>query len=157
MIKFSLSLIIGAFLAIPVWALDDLMKSVHISASGMRVQGERLRIISQNIANSDSTGVTPGAEPYRRKVIYFTNRHDRTLGAEKVVVRNYGVDTKKEFIKKYQPSHIAADAQGYVLYPNVDRIIESVDAKEAQRTYEANLNSLEISKGMVAKTMDILK
>jgi flagellar basal-body rod protein FlgC len=136
--------------------MDDLMKSLEISASGMRVQSDRLRVIAQNIANADSTGDKPGEDPYRRKTISFKSELDRHTGIDKVVVHKYDKD-KSDFRMVYNPNHPAANTQGYVALPNVDRIIEDMDAKEAQRSYEANLNAIEISKAMLSKTIDVLR
>ena len=127
-----------------------------VSASGMRSQTERLKIISENIANSKSTGLTSGSDPYQRKTIYFSNVLDRKLGIEKVEVRKIGRD-KTPFQLKYDPTHIAADERGYVKMPNVSSIIERADAKEAQRTYEANLAMVQIAKAMINKTMELLQ
>ena len=134
----------------------DVKDSLFIAAAGMKVQGDRLRIISQNIANADSTGDTPGSTPYRRKTISFKNVLDRELGVEKVVVDKYSTD-KTAFNKKYDPGHPAADEEGYVLLPNVNPLIEAVDMREAQRGYEANLNVVEVSKSMLNQTLGLLR
>ena len=122
----------------------------------MRAQGDRLRVIAQNIANADSTGLTPGSAPYRRKTITFKNVLDREMGIEKVTVANYGVDSSP-FKKKFEPGHPAADAQGYVLFPNVDTPVEVVDMQEAQRAYEANVNVIDVTRSMISQTLGLLK
>lgn len=134
----------------------DLYKSLHISASGMKAQGTRLRVISENIANADSTGQTPGAEPYRRKVITFGERMNRELGVPTVEVKGIGTD-QAEFTRRYDPGHPAADAEGYVLIPNVNTLIEVTDMREAQRSYEANLKVLQTSRTMLEQTLGILR
>ena len=134
----------------------DIRDSLFIASAGMKVQGDRLRVISQNIANANSTGDTPGAEPYRRKTISFKNTLDREMGVDKVQVDKYSTD-KSDFIKKYEPTHPAADEEGYVLYPNVNSIIEMVDMRESQRGYEANLNVIEVSKAMLNQTIGMLR
>lgn len=134
----------------------DVRDSLVIAASGMKVQSDRLRIVSQNIANADSVGDKPGATPYRRKTISFKNVLDREMGVEKVAVNKYDVD-RSDFIKKYDPTHPAADNEGYVLRPNVNTMIEMVDMREAQRGYEANLNVVEVSKSMLQQTIGLLK
>ena len=134
----------------------DIVDSFHIASAGMKVQGDRLRVIAQNIANADSIATTPGGQPYRRKTIEFKNVLDRELGIEKVAVSRYGHDNS-EFVKKFDPGSPAADAQGYVLKPNVNTIIEMTDMKEAQRAYEANLNVIETSKNMVQQTLGLLR
>jgi len=136
--------------------MTGVVDAFFIAGSGMRVQGDRLRVVAENIANVDSTGQTPGALPYQRKTITFKNVLDRELGIEKVTVSGYGVD-KSPFKKKLEPGHPAADAQGYVLYPNVDSVIELVDMHEAQRAYEANVNVIDVSRSMIAQTLDLLK
>ncbi|MBI1275810.1 flagellar basal body rod protein FlgC [bacterium] len=134
----------------------DLINSLHISSSGMKAQSERMKIISQNIANADDTASTPGGKPYQRKVISFRNALDKELGTETVRVHKVGVD-KSEFEKKYDPSHPAADAQGYVLYPNVNVMVEMGDMKEAERTYDANVQAVEVAKSMMQNTLGVLR
>jgi len=136
--------------------LDDLNKSALIAVSGMKAQAERMRIVSENLANADSLPTTPDATPYRRKTISFRNVLDKTAGADVVKVKNVGVD-RSEFQKKYDPKHPAADSSGYVLAPNVNPLIELMDMREAQRSYEANLNVVSVSKSMLSKTVDMLK
>jgi flagellar basal-body rod protein FlgC len=134
----------------------DLMESLMISAAGMRVQGERLRVISENIANVDSVSEVPGGDPYRRKTITFQNALDRELGANLVKVKRVGLDPS-EFTRKYDPSNPAADKSGYVKLPNVNALIEMNDMREAQRSYEANLKVIEVSRGMLQRTIDLLR
>lgn len=136
--------------------MDDLMKSLQISASGMKVQSDRLRVVAQNIANADSTGNTPGEDPYRRKTITFKNQLDREMGLEKVKVSKYGHD-KAEFNLVFNPNHPAANEQGYVKLPNVNKMIENMDAKEAQRSYEANISAIDVTKSMLSRTLDVLR
>lgn len=134
----------------------DLVKAMMISASGMQAQGTRLRIIAENLANAESTAETPNDLPYRRKVVTFANVMDRELGVNLVQVRRVDVDTS-DFRRVYQPGHPLADADGYVLFPNVNSLIEAMDMREAQRSYEANLNAIEVSKQMMMRTLDILR
>lgn len=134
----------------------DLMKAIKIAAAGMRVQGTRLKVISENIANADSMSPVPGGEPYRRKVVTFENALDRTLGTELVKVRKIDVDGS-EFRKNYDPGHPAADKSGYVRLPNVNALVEMMDMREAQRSYEANLRIIDVSKKLVARTVDLLR
>ncbi len=134
----------------------QLSDTLKIAASGMKAQGDRLRVVAENIANADSTGATPGSEPYRRKLVMFQNVLDRELGVEtvKVVKRTHD---QSDFLKKFDPTHPASDEQGYVLYPNVNTIVEMMDMREARRGYEANLNMVEISKAMLTRTIDLLR
>jgi len=136
--------------------MGDLLKTMKVSAAGMRVQGTRLRVISENIANADSLPRSPGDQPYRRKVVTFKTELDRATGAEIVRVDNIGPD-KSKFHKRFEPNHPAADAQGYVLAPNVNTLIEMMDMREAQRSYEANLNVIKAAKSMVSQTIDVLR
>jgi flagellar basal-body rod protein FlgC len=133
----------------------DLKDAMNISASGMKAQGTRLRLISENLSNASSTSQTPGGEPYRRKVLTFGNVLDRTLNAQLVKVKSIGPD-RSDFELKYDPSHPAANADGYVMQPNVNGVIEMADMREAQRSYDANVSVIETSRAMLAKTLEIL-
>ena len=134
----------------------DLVKSIKISAAGMQAQGTRLRVISENIANSDSLAERPGEQPYQRKLVTFKNVLDRQLDANRVKIDKFLPD-RSEFPKKYEPSHPAADAAGYVDLPNVKPLVEMMDMREAQRSYEANLSVIEVSKRMLMRTIDLLR
>lgn len=134
----------------------DLDRVLLISAAGMKVQGSRLKVIAENLANANSTGETPDDLPYRRKTITFKNALDRELGIDTVRVRKVGVDPS-DFQRRFDPSHPSADAEGYVLFPNVNTLVEAVDMREAQRSYEANLNVIETSRTMLNRTIDILR
>ncbi len=136
--------------------MDDLLKTFQISSAGMRVQGARLRVISENIANADSLPQDPNGKPYRRKTITFRNELDRAVGLDTVRVNKVRPDMS-EFGKRYEPSPPAADADGYVLTPNVNRLVEMTDMREAQRSYEANLNVIKSSRSMLMSTIDILR
>jgi len=134
----------------------DLIKSIKISTAGMRVQGTRLRVISENIANADSLPDGPGDTPYRRKQVSFKNVLDRSLDAKRVKVDKIQVD-KTDFDKKFDPQHPAADENGYVEVPNVNPLVEMMDMREAQRSYEANLSIIQVSKSMLTRTIDMLR
>ena len=133
----------------------DLVKSLHIAASGMKAQSERLRIVSENIANADSVGQFPGDQPYRRKTLAFKSELDREMGIEKVQVSRYDTD-KSPFKLKYAPHHPAADEKGYIQLPNVNSMVEMMDMREARRSYEANMNIIEVSKSMLQQTIGLL-
>lgn len=135
---------------------DELFKAMKISAAGMKVQGSRLRVISQNVANADSLPQDPGQSPYRRKVVTFKNELDRDLGVELVAVDKVTLD-RSEFKKQFDPNHPAADADGYVLAPNVTTLIEMMDMREASRSYEANLSAIKTSRSMLQSAIDILR
>ena len=134
----------------------DLLSTMHVSASGMKAQSDRLRIISQNVANSESAGTRPGEAPYRRKTIAFKDTLDRELGLETVRVSRYGTDSS-DFPMKYDPTHPAANEEGYVQMPNVNPIVEMMDMREARRGYEANLSVIEASKAMLSQTINLLR
>jgi flagellar basal-body rod protein FlgC len=134
----------------------DLMKSMKISASGMKAQGLRLRVIAENIANADSTAQSPGSQPYRRKLVTFANTLDRALGAELVHVKGITGDTS-DFGRRYEPGHPAADDEGYVLISNVNSLIEMSDMREAQRSYEANLKVVQASRAILQQTVELLR
>ncbi len=134
----------------------DLMESLMISAAGMRVQGQRLRVVAENLANADSVSEVPGGDPYRRKTISFKNALDRELDMETVQVSKVGVDPS-DFRMKYEPGNPAADAKGYVKLPNVNSLIEMTDMREAQRSYEANLRAIEVARTMLQRTIDLIR
>ncbi len=133
-----------------------LEKSMMIAASGMRAQGTRLRIIAENIANAGSMAETPGGDPYRRKTVTFSNLLDRELGVRTVEVSRVRED-KSDFGLRFDPTHPAADEDGYIKTPNVKTTIETMDFREAQRSYEANLNMIEVSRAMLRSTLELLR
>ena len=134
----------------------DIATALAVSAHGMDAQTARLRTIAENLANQDTTGSVPGAEPYRRKVITFENRMDRALGTEAVRVKSISPD-HSALPQRFDPSHPAADAAGYVRTPNVNSFVEIMDMREAQRSYSANLNVMEVTRTMLTRTIDMLK
>ncbi len=134
----------------------NLSVSADIAVSGMKAQAERLKVIAQNMANADSISDVPGGQPYRRQVVAFKDYVDPQTGAEMVKVDKILKD-ESPFPKKYEPNHPAADAQGYVSLPNVNPLIEMMDMKEAQRSYEANLNMMQTARNMNSKILDVLK
>ncbi|QJE72992.1 flagellar basal body rod protein FlgC [Aerophototrophica crusticola] len=134
----------------------DLMNSLAISAAGLKAQGTRIRVIQENIANANSTAPSPGDLPYRRKVVLFENALNKELGANTVKVRKIDVD-RSEFQRRYDPGHPSADQDGYVLMPNVNSLVEATDYREAQRSYEANLNTIEATRTMIMRTLDLLR
>lgn len=134
----------------------DFLKSIAIAASGLRAQAGRMRVISENIANADSTAPRPGADPYRRKIPTFKIEMDRALDAQVVSLGPVRSDPS-EFRLKHEPGHPNADANGNVQYPNVNSLVEMTDLKEAQRSYEANINLITASRRMIQRTIEILK
>lgn len=134
----------------------DIDQALRISAEGLQVQTTRLRVIAENLANQDSTGSTPGAAPYRRKTVTFADHLDPATGAQSVRVDRI-VPDRSEFPQRYDPSHPAADARGYVRLPNVSSFVEVEDMREAQRSYNANLGVLQTARGILLRTIDLLK
>lgn len=145
------------FLSRDCYALeDDLKKAVEVAAHGSHFQAERLKIAAENLANEDSTSATPGGDPYRRKVIFANNKYDKKYRTHVLTTKKVDFD-KSDFILKYDPNHPAADIDGYVKYPNIQKEIERADASEAQRGYEANLGIMEISNSMMQKTIEAIR
>jgi flagellar basal-body rod protein FlgC len=133
----------------------DFSKSMSVAASGMRAQPERMKTISENIANASSTSPVKGADPYRRKIATITPDFDRELDAT-MVKAGKPIPDKSDFRSQYDPGNPNADKQGYVKLPNVDSLVEIMDMREAQRSYEADLSVMESTKQMLAKTVDLL-
>ncbi|GAD56069.1 flagellar basal body rod protein FlgC [Limimaricola cinnabarinus] len=136
--------------------MDPLSSISAIAASGMRAQGERLKVVSENVANADSTGNTPGADAYRRKTLAFEELVDREMGASMVKVEEIGRD-KTPFALVHDPAHPAADAKGMVKMPNVNPILEMSNMREASRSYEANMNMFEAGRDMRTQMLDLLR
>jgi flagellar basal-body rod protein FlgC len=136
--------------------MDDLNTAMAISASGMRAQSGRIRIVAENLANANSTAAAPGLDPYRRQVPVFSSYLDRDADATMVRMARVELDPTA-FTLKYDPAHPAANAEGYVELPNVNSLIEMMDLREAQRSYEANLGALDQVRSMAASTLRILE
>ncbi|MBI1273115.1 MAG: flagellar basal body rod protein FlgC [Alphaproteobacteria bacterium] len=134
----------------------DLDTVMGIAASGLQTQGQRMRVIAQNMANANTTADAPGADPYRRQVVTFRQVFDKEMNANKVTVSGVKPDMS-DFTRRFDPSHPAADKDGYVLLPNVKPLVEVMDMRDAQRSYEANLNVIEASRGMMLRTIDLLR
>ena len=129
--------------------MDGLHTSTGTSASGMRAQADRLRLTAENIANAD----TPG---YRRKMTTFESvvRQGRETGQ----VQTGPVELDRRALDRvYDPSHPLADAQGYYDGSNVDLVIEIADAREAQRSYEANLRMFDQARKMRSSLLELLR
>lgn len=134
----------------------ELMKSIMIAAAGLRAQGGRMRVIAENMANANSTSNTQGADPYRRRIPTFRQEFDRQLEAMVVKQGPSQVD-QSDFQMRHDPGHPGADENGYVKLPNVNTLIEAMDMREAQRSYEANLNVITATRRMLSRTLDILR
>lgn len=134
----------------------DLIKTMKIAASGLRAQSGRMRVISENLANANSTALDPGGDPYRRQIPSFKSTFDRELQANVVEPGRTRLD-RSEFTVRYEPGHPAADGNGYVKLPNVNTLVEMTDMREAQRSYEANLNVVRSARSMLMRTLDILR
>lgn len=134
----------------------DLVKAMEMAAQGMKAQGKRMKVISENLTNSETTGKTSKDNPYQRQMAIFKNELNRADGTKEVTVDKITTD-KTPFILKYDPSHPAADEKGYVKYPNVNPLLEMMDMREAQRSYEANLGVIEVARSMLMRTIDLLR
>ncbi len=134
----------------------DFIKSIAIATTGMRAQAGRMRVLSENIANADSTASTPGGDPYRRRIVTFRSELDRELDAHVVALGKVATDSS-DFVVRHEPDNPMADAKGDVKYPNVNSLIEMTDFRDAQRSYEANINVISSTKRMLQRTLDILK
>lgn len=136
--------------------MDAISAAMKIAASGLEAQSLRVRMVSENIANANSLGSAPGADPYRRKTIVFEPQFDKMVGADLVNVKRVGTDPG-DFTLSFDPNHPAADAKGYVKVPNVNPLIEMTDMREATRSYDANLNVIEQARGMAMATLALLE
>ncbi len=136
--------------------MADFLSSLRIAATGLHAQNARMRVIAENIANADSTGKAPGEDPYRRRIPTFKAVMDSEAGGRIVEVGKLRLDMS-DFQSRYEPGHPAADDRGYVKYPNVNSLVETMDMREAQRSYEANLNVVTVTRSMLGRTLDILK
>jgi len=140
----------------------DLDHALRVSAAGLQAQSTRLRVVAENLANKDSTGSSPGADPYRRKTVTFGAHVERGLaaggtgGVSTVKVSRVGA-APGAFVETYDPAHPAADGRGYVKRPNVDSLVEMMDMREAQRSYSANVSVLEVTRGMLTRIIETLR
>jgi flagellar basal-body rod protein FlgC len=134
----------------------NLNKTMKISAAALQAQENRMRVIAENLANVDSMATTPGGEPYRRKTVSFRNVLDRQLGVNLLEIGRVDRD-KSPLRSRFEPQNPAADADGYVKLPNVNALIEAMDMRQAQRSYEANLTVIEAAKSMLGKAIDLLR
>ncbi len=136
--------------------MDALTAALKVAASGMGVQSERLRVVSENLANAQSTGTAPGSDPYRRKTISFVSRLDQATGGSLVEVNSIARDPA-DFPVEFQPGNEAADANGYVKMPNVNTLVEMADMSEANRSYEANLQVIKQARDLISMTIDLMR
>lgn len=136
--------------------MDPLISSLKVSATGLSAQSERLRVVSENLANAQSTGSFAGADPYQRKTITFSAELDRLSGARMVEVSAISGD-KTAYPVEFMPGHEAADEAGYVKMPNVNILIEMADMREANRSYEANLQSIKQARDLISMTIDLMR
>ncbi|EAQ02010.1 flagellar basal body rod protein [Pseudooceanicola batsensis HTCC2597] len=136
--------------------MDPLKSILTISASGMLAQGERLKVVSENVANASSTAMSPGEDPYRRKTITFEELLDSESGVSTVGVSSIDRDDS-DFSLRFEPSHPAADEQGFIKVSNVSPIMEMANMREASRSYEANMNLFEAARRMRSQVIDLLK
>jgi flagellar basal-body rod protein FlgC len=135
---------------------DPLVSSLRVAGSGLETQSARLRIVAENIANAQSTGSAAGSDPYARKTITFESEFDRVSGEQKVAIKAVGTD-KTPFRIEHSPGNPAADEKGDVKMPNVDLLFEMADMREANRSYEANLQVVKQTRDMISQTIDLLR
>ncbi len=133
----------------------QLSDSLQIAAAGMQAQSTRLRVVAENLANVNTTPKAAGQLPYQRKLTIFENTMNKALGVS--TIKTTLSKDPTEFNKKYAPYHPAADVDGYILTPNVDSVIEMTDLREARRGYEADLNVVQTTRGMLQQTIDLLR
>lgn len=136
--------------------IDPLQASSRLASAGLEAQSLRLRVVSENIANAQSTGETEGSDPYARKTVTFRSELDRALGTASVRVKEIGVD-KAPFRVEYDPGNPAADGKGFVKMPNVNMLVEMADMREANRSYEANLQMMKQARSMISGMIDLLR
>ena len=135
---------------------DPLASALKVAASGLSAQSTRLRVVAENMANAQSTGNTPGADPYTRKTITFASELDRSSGVDTVRVSDIGQD-RSPYVVEFDPSHPAADQKGYVKLPNVNVLVEMADMREANRSYEADLQVIKQARELINMTIDLLR
>lgn len=135
----------------------DLMDAMKVSAGGMNAQSVRMRVVAENIANADSVENASGSGPYRAKQVFFQTVLNQQTGMNEVKVAKVAEDTTTPLRPVFEPGHQLADAQGFVMYPNVNTTLENVNMKEAQRSYEANMAALSTAKDMVGRSLDLIK
>ena len=140
----------------------SLMDAISVGASGLTAQRKRLEVLVSNLVNANTTQPA-GKEPFRRKdVVFSASNPQLTFGgafedaAQGVEISNIVTD-RSEPIRRYEPGHPNADKDGYVSYPNVNPMEEMVNILSATRSYEANLQAVNMAKDMQQKTLDILK
>jgi flagellar basal-body rod protein FlgC len=136
--------------------VDPLSLSVRVASSGLEAQSHRMRIVSENLANHDSTGKTAGASPYTRKTISFITEPEQETGANYVRTDRIGTD-RAPYPLTFDPSSPAADANGNVKHPNVQMLVELADMRETTRAYEANLQVIKQARELISMTIDLLR
>ncbi len=136
--------------------MDPLMAASKVALSGLGAQSERLRIVSENLANAQSTGSFPGADPYQRKTVSFSVALDNAGAGNLVEISGIGRD-QTPYRLEFLPGHEAADEAGYVKMPNVNVLIEMADMREANRGYEANIQVVKQARELVSMTIDLMR
>jgi flagellar basal-body rod protein FlgC len=135
---------------------DPIQTAIKVAGSGIEAQSRRMLVVSENLANANSTGKTPGADPYKRKTISFASELDQSANARFVKVDRVDLD-RAPFRIEHDPNHPAADADGYVKLPNVDMLVELADMREANRSYEANIQVVKQARSLISMTIDLLR
>lgn len=136
--------------------MDPLTTSLKVAATGLGAQSERLRVVAENLANAQSTAKTSAENPYTRKTISFSAQLDRESGV--AFVNSTAISTDpSNFPVEYLPGHEAADDKGYVKMPNVNMLVEMADMREANRSYEANLQVIKQARELISMTIDLMR
>jgi flagellar basal-body rod protein FlgC len=136
--------------------MDSFSASMAIAGSGLQTQSARMRIVSENLANAQSTGTAPGADAFRRKLISIEAVEGESGGYSLAGVARISRDPSA-FRIEHDPGHPAADARGQVKYPNVSMLVELADMRDAGRAYEANLQIVKQTRQLVSMTLDMLR
>jgi flagellar basal-body rod protein FlgC len=136
--------------------IDPIHAAIKIAGSGLEIQSARLRIVAENLANAQSTGTTPGSDPYARKTVAFESELDQVSGVDLVWIKKCGFDTTP-FRREHDPGNPAADSKGFVKLPNVNLLMEMADLREANRSYEANLQVIKQTSNLSSMTLDLLR
>lgn len=136
--------------------VDSLTGTLKIAASALAAQSMRQQVVAENLANSNSTASTPGGTPYARKMITFSTELDNTDGLNRVKVLDAG-RSPIPFPVEFDPGHPASDEKGMVKLPNVNPLVELADMREANRSYQANLQVVRQARDLISMTIDLLK
>ena len=134
-------------------APDPLGAAMRMAQLALDNQSTRMRVVSENLANAQSTADAPGADPYRRKTVSFA---EVSMEAPSGPRARIGTD-RSAFGSRHDPDHPAANAEGNVAMPNVSPLVEMADMREASRLFEANVQVLRQARNLVSSTIDLMR